>query len=57
MKPDFKNWVPKAMVIGLAAGCVAALVLFLLLGASASILSGTPRLICALIFGIGPWRW
>ena len=50
MKPDYKNWVPKSMVCGLAGGTLAAFVLFLL---SVSILHGTPRLVCGIVFGIG----
>ncbi len=53
MKPDYKNWVPESMVCGLAGGTLAAFVLFLLLGASHTILKGTPRLICGIFFGIG----
>ena len=52
MKPDYKNWVPKSMVYGLACGTVAAFILFLLLGATGTIFHGTPRLICGIIFGI-----
>ena len=52
MKPDYKNWVPKSMVYGLAGGTLAAFVLFLLLGATGAILQETPRLICGIIFGI-----
>ena len=29
MKPDYKNWVPKGMVYGLAGGTLAAFLLFL----------------------------
>ena len=53
MKPDYKNWVPKSMVYGLAGGTLAACILFLLFGASGTILHGTPRLICGLVFGLG----
>jgi SAM-dependent methyltransferase len=53
MKPDYKNWVPKSMVYGLALGTVAAFILFLLLGATGTIFHGIPRLICGIIFGIG----
>ena len=52
MKPDYKNWVPKSMVYGLAGGTLAAFVLFLLFGATRVILQKTPRLICGIIFGI-----
>ena len=53
MKPDYKNWVPKGMVNGLAAGAVAAAVLFVLFGATDWILHGTARLICAVVLGVG----
>ncbi len=53
MKADYKNWVPKSMVYGLAGGTLAAFVLFLLFGATGMILQGTPKLICGIIFGIG----
>ena len=53
MKPEYKNWVPKSMVIGLACGTLAAFALFLLLGATKILLQGTPRLICAVLFGVG----
>ena len=53
MKPDYKNWVPKSMVYGLAGGTLVALLLFLLFGATGAILRGTPRLICGILFGAG----
>ena len=53
MKPDYKNWVPKSMVYGLAGGTVAAFILFLLLGATEAVFHGTPRLVCGILFGIG----
>ncbi len=53
MKPDYKNWVPKSMVCGLAGGTILAFAAFLLFGASETILHGTPRLVCGIIFGIG----
>ena len=33
MKPNYQNWVPKKMVVGLFAGVGAALLLFVLFGA------------------------
>ena len=53
MKPDYKNWVPKGMVYGLAGGTVAAFVLFLLFGATGAVLHGIPRLVCGILFGAG----
>ena len=52
MKPDYKNWVPKSMMYGLAAGTVIAFLAFMLLGATGTIFHGTPRLVCGVIFGI-----
>ena len=53
MKVDYKNWVPKSMVYGLAGGTVIAFLAFMLLGATGAVLHGTPRLICWIVFGIG----
>ena len=53
MKPDYKNWVPKSMVYGLAGGTVIAFLAFMLLGATGAVFHGTPRLVCGIIFGIG----
>ena len=53
MKPDYKNWVPKSMVYGLAGGTVIAFAAFLLLDATGAVLHGTPRLVCGIVFGIG----
>ena len=53
MKPDYKNWVPKNMLYELAGGTVIAFLAFLLLGATGTILHGTPRLVCGIVFGIG----
>ncbi|MBR5339890.1 MAG: class I SAM-dependent methyltransferase [Lachnospiraceae bacterium] len=52
MKSDYKNWVLKSMVYGLAGGTIVAFAAFLLLGATRAFLQGTPRLICGIIFGI-----
>ena len=53
MKPDYRNWVPKSMVIGLFAGTAAAAALFWLLGLSDTVQDPTARIICAGIFGGG----
>ncbi len=52
MKADYKNWVPKGMVLGLAAGTVVACVLFILFGATDWIAHGTARVICAVVLGV-----
>ena len=52
-KPDYKNWVPKSMVYGLASGTAAAFLLFLLLGGTDTVLHGTPRRVCGVLFGAG----
>ena len=53
MKPDYKNWVPKSMVYGLAGGTVIVFAAFLLLGATGAVFHGTPRLVCGIVLGIG----
>ena len=53
MKPDYKNWVPKIMVYGLAGGTIVTFIAFLLLGVSKSVFQGTPRLVCRIVLGIG----
>ena len=50
MKPDYQNWVPKPMVYGLWSGFTAAVILS---GATWKFTSGTVKLICTWIFGIG----
>ena len=52
-KPDYKNWVPGSMVVGLAAGAAASGSLFALLGASDRFVKGKTRLACAAVFGAG----
>ena len=53
MKPDYKNWVPKSMVYGLAGGTIAAFSAFLVLCMSGKVMQGTWRMICGIILGIG----
>ena len=50
MKPDYKNWVPKGMVLSFAVGTVVAAVLFVL---SLVLLEGTVRTVLAVLLGIG----
>ncbi len=51
-KPDYKNWVPKSMVVGLGTATAVSAGLSLLFGATESILKGKPRQIAAATFGI-----
>ena len=50
-KPDYKNWVPKSMVIGLGAATAVSGGLFALLGATDRVWKGRPRQIAAVTFG------
>ncbi len=50
-KPDYKNWVPTSMVIGLGAAAAVSAGLFALFGAADRILKGRPRQIAAAAFG------
>ena len=50
-KPDYKNWVPKSMVIGLGAATAASASLFVLFGTSDRILKGRARQAAAVAFG------
>ena len=52
MKPDYKNWVPKGMVISFEAGTIIAAVLFLVVLLT-DVLSGTARTVVEVILGIG----
>ena len=52
-KPDYKNWVPKSMVVGLGAAAAASGSLFALFGATDRLVKGKPRLACAAVFGAG----
>ena len=52
-RPEYKNWVPLGMVIGLFAAACAALTAFLLLGATGLLLHGAARVVCAILFGAG----
>ena len=50
-KPDYKNWVPKSMVIGLGAATAVSGSLFVLFGASDRFLKGRARQAAAVAFG------
>ena len=51
-KPDYKNWVPTSMVVGLGAATAASAGLTALFGATNRILKDRPRQIAAAAFGI-----
>ena len=50
-KPDYKNWVPKSMVVGLAAATAVSGAMLALLGVSRRVFKGKPRQIAATAFG------
>lgn len=59
MKADYKNWVPKGMVLGLFAAFLSSLCLFIIFGISALIPSGTVKtvlfvllMLATLVFGV-----
>ena len=51
-KPDYKNWVPKSMVIGLGAATAVSGSMFALFGATDRILKGRSRQAAATAFGV-----
>ena len=50
MKPNYKNWMPKGMILGTLGGAVACLVLFLIFGVSGLLAAGTPKTTLKIIF-------
>lgn len=50
MKPNYKNWMPKGMIWGTAAGCVGCLVLFLVFGVSGLLAAGLLKTILIIVF-------
>ena len=50
MKPNYKNWMPKGMIWGTAAGCVGCLVLFLVFGVSGLLAAGLLKTILKIVF-------
>lgn len=52
MKPDYKNWMPKGMVVGVTIGAAAAGCLFALFGIAGLGVSGAIRLVLAVVFGL-----
>ena len=52
MKPDYKNWMPKGMVLGFLAGALGALVLALIAGCTSLLPAGTLKTVLTVLFGL-----
>ena len=52
MKPDYKNWIPKGMLVSLIAGTVLSLALLLVFGVFGICVSGKLRVVLGVAFGI-----
>ena len=50
MKPNYKNWMPKGMICGTAAGCAVCLVLFLVFGVSGLLAAGIWKTVLTILF-------
>ena len=65
MKPDYKNWMPKGMVLGTLAGAVGCFVLFLVFGCTGLLHPGTLKSVLKIVFLIAAvicfcaaiWMW
>ena len=52
MKPDYKNWIPKGMLVSLIAGTVLSLALLLVFGVFGIGVNGKLRIVLGVVFGI-----
>ena len=52
MKPDYKNWMPKGMVLGFASAALVSVLLLILFGFSPLLSSGTLKTVLTIIFSI-----
>ena len=52
MKPDYKNWIPRGMLVSLIAGTVLSLALLLVFGVFGICVSGKLRVVLGVVFGI-----
>ena len=52
MKPDYKNWMPKGMILSFLAGAVAALALCLVVASTGLLEAGTLKTALAVIFAV-----
>ena len=50
MKPNYKNWMPKGMILGTFGGAVACLILFLIFGVSGLLAAGTLKTVLKIVF-------
>ena len=54
MKPDYKNWIPKGMLVSLIAGTVLSLALLLVFGAFGVCVSGKLRVVLGVVCKVHP---
>ena len=52
IKADYKNWMPKRLLVAKICETLVSLVLFVIFGASDLVFQGRPRLICGIILGL-----
>ena len=52
-KPDYRNWVPVSLLRNFIGGTVITFILFIIFAGTGLVFSGTPRIICGIILGIG----
>ena len=65
MKPDYKNWMPKGMVLGTLAGAVCCFLLFLVFGCTELLAPGALKTVLKIVFlaaavicfGVAIWMW
>ena len=52
MKPDYKNWMPKGMVLGFLAGALAFLALTVIFGCTPLLAAGTLKTVLTVVFAL-----
>lgn len=52
-KPDYKNWVPVSLLRNFIGGTIIAFILFIIFAGTDLVFSGSLRIICGIILGIG----
>ena len=52
-KPDYRNWVPVSLLRNFIGGTIITFILFIIFAGTDLVFSGTPRIICGIILGIG----